>query len=237
MAASVGEQAAQRPSVTHAERAMNTDGMNTAIFDHIARTRRELAGWLSGIDEETWEAPTLCAGWTVRVVAGHLTAPLLLSNAQIFVNGAKAGFRFHRLMDQTARRLASRPTADIVRTLDEKAEGRWVPPLAGPRAILLDVTTHQMDIRWPQKDPPDLDPSVALTLFNFLVSGNIVLKVATPNRFSGVRLEAEDVDWAYGDGPVARGPADALLLAMVGRAAGIDRLTGDGVGVLRGRAG
>jgi uncharacterized protein (TIGR03083 family) len=211
--------------------------MNMAIYDHIARTRREVAAWLSGLDAETWEAPTLCAGWTVRIVAGHLTAPLVLSQPQMALAGAKAGFRFHKLMDTTARQLATRPTAEIVRTIADGAEHRWVPPLAGPRAILLDVTTHHMDMRWPQKDPPDIDPSVALTLLNFLVSGNIVLKVATPNRFEGVRLEAEDLSWTYGVGPTARGPADALLLAMVGRAAGIDRLTGDGVAVLRGRAG
>lgn len=210
--------------------------MSEAIYDHIARTRRELAGWLSKLHEETWEAPTLCAGWSVRVVGGHLTAPLLLSNPQIFLNAARVGFRFHTLMDRTARRLATRPTAEIVRTLEERAENRWVPPLAGPRAILLDVTTHQMDIRWPQKDPPEVDPSVALTLLNFLVSGNVVLKIATPNRFEGVRLEAEDLAWSHGDGPVARGPADALLLAMVGRPAGLDRLTGDGVALLRSRA-
>lgn len=210
--------------------------MNEAIYGHIARTRREVAAWLSGIDEETWEAPTLCAGWTVRIVAGHLISPLVLSQPQMALAGAKAGFRFHTLMDQTARRLATRPTAEIVQALETGAEHRWVPPIAGPRAILLDVTTHHMDMRWPQKDPPELDPSVALTLLNFLVSGNVVLKVATPNRFEGVRLEAEDLAWTYGDGPLARGPADALLLAMAGRPAGIDRLTGEGVAVLRSRA-
>jgi uncharacterized protein (TIGR03083 family) len=210
--------------------------MSEAIFREIARTRRELAGWLARLDDAGWDAPTLCAGWSVRIVAGHLTAPLLLSNAQILLNGAKAGFRFHGLMERTARQLATRPTADIVRTLEERADNRWVPPIAGPRAILLDVTAHHMDIRWPQKDPPVVDPSVALTTLNFLVSGNPVLKIATPNRFEGVRLEAEDLSWSYGDGPVARGPADALILAMAGRPAGIDRLTGDGVAVLRARA-
>ncbi|MDX6361801.1 MAG: hypothetical protein QOC85_804, partial [Streptomyces sp.] len=171
--------------------------MNMAIYDHIARTRREVAGWLAGLDEDTWEAPTLCAGWTVRVVAAHLSSPLVLSQPQMVLAGAKAGFRFHTLMDRTARQLATRPTAEIVRSIEEGAEHRWVPPLAGPRAILLDVTTHHMDMRWPQKEPPVIDPSVALTLLNFLVSGNIVLKVATPNRFFGVRLEAEDLTWSH----------------------------------------
>ncbi len=210
--------------------------MRVAIFDEIARTRREIAGWLAGADDDTWAAPTLCAGWNVRVVAGHLISPIVLSQPQMLVAGAKAGFRFHKLMDMTARQLATRPIADIVSALQQGAEHRWVPPLAGPRAILLDVSTHHMDMRWPQKDPPVLDRSVALTLLNFLVSGNVVLKIATPKRFDGVRLEADDLRWGFGSGPAVRGPADALILAMAGRPAGLDRLTGDGVAVLRARS-
>ena len=210
--------------------------MRVALFDEIARTRREISAWLSAADAETWAAPTLCAGWSVRVVAGHLISPIVLSRPKMFVAGAKAGFRFHKLMDMTARQLATRPTAELVAALENGAEHRWVPPLAGPRAILLDVTVHHMDMRWPQKDPPEIDRSVALTLLNFLISGNVVLEIATPKSFQNVRLEADDLRWNYGDGPVVRGPADALILAMVGRPAGLDRLTGDGVAVLRSRA-
>jgi len=50
-----------------------------------------------------------------------------------------------------------------------------------------------------------------------------------------VTLRATDADWSHGSGPEAAGPALSLLLAMTGRTAALDDLTGDGVAVLRSR--
>lgn len=51
----------------------------------------------------------------------------------------------------------------------------------------------------------------------------------------GLRLQAEDVDWGYGDGPSVDGPAEALLLAMSGRTIALEHLVGEGVETLTGR--
>ena len=40
----------------------------------IADERRGLADLLEGLDEAQWDSPSLCEGWTVRTVAGHLPA-------------------------------------------------------------------------------------------------------------------------------------------------------------------
>ena len=56
------------------------------------------------------------------------------------------------------------------------------------------------------------------------------------NRIAGVRLRASDTNWQHGEGPEAAGPIIAILLAMTGRKAALDDLTGDGVAVLRERA-
>lgn len=205
------------------------------IAEEIARTRRELAGYLSALEEPDWDTPSLCAGWSIRHVAGHLISPLVMNTAQVFAAYARRGFRFHKLMDDVAREQAKRPPAEIVRILRDRAEGGFVPPLAGERAILLDVTLHHMDIRWPRRQDPQVDPSVLLTCLNFMVSGNQVLRIANPYEFADVRLEATGPTWSYGEGPVVRGPADAVLMAMFGRAAGLDRLSGEGVSVLRSR--
>jgi hypothetical protein len=47
-------------------------------------------------------------------------------------------------------------------------------------------------------------------------------------RVAGLRLEATDVDWSHGAGPLVRGPGEALLLAMLGRGQAVDDLEGDG---------
>ena len=59
--------------------------------------------------------------------------------------------------------------------------------------------------------------------------------VGAKKRISGVRLVATDADWSHGAGPELNGPMLSLLLAMTGRAAGLDGLTGEGVGVVRSR--
>jgi hypothetical protein len=41
-----------------------------------------------------------------------------------------------------------------------------------------------------------------------------------------LRLEADDVDWAWGDGPTVSGPGEALLMAMLGRGQALADLTG-----------
>jgi hypothetical protein len=45
-----------------------------------------------------------------------------------------------------------------------------------------------------------------------------------------------DADWRHGTGPEVSGPAIALVMAMTGRKAALDDLTGDGVAVLRERS-
>jgi hypothetical protein len=42
-------------------------------------------------------------------------------------------------------------------------------------------------------------------------------------------------DWSTGTGPEVSGPAMSLLLAMTGRSASLDDLSGDGVDTLRSR--
>ena len=54
-------------------------------------------------------------------------------------------------------------------------------------------------------------------------------------RIAGVKLVASDSDWTTGDGPEVRGTGEALLMAMCGRKAAVDDLTGEGVATLRSR--
>ena len=51
----------------------------------------------------------------------------------------------------------------------------------------------------------------------------------------GLRSTAEDVDWGHGDGPLVSGSAEALLLALTGRAVALGHLHGDGLATLRSR--
>jgi mycothiol maleylpyruvate isomerase-like protein len=54
-------------------------------------------------------------------------------------------------------------------------------------------------------------------------------------RIDGLRLVATDVDWSHGTGPEVTGPAMPIVMAMTGRAAGLDELGGEGLATLRRR--
>ena len=57
----------------------------------------------------------------------------------------------------------------------------------------------------------------------------------TKKTVAGLRLEATDVGWSHGDGPVVAGPGEALILAAAGRPVALADLDGDGVGELAAR--
>ncbi|WP_308215976.1 hypothetical protein [Pseudonocardia humida] len=59
--------------------------------------------------------------------------------------------------------------------------------------------------------------------------------VLAKGRIAGLRLTATDSGFGTGDGPEVRGPTLALVMAMTGRGAYCDELTGDGVDLLRDR--
>ncbi|MBO0840511.1 MAG: maleylpyruvate isomerase N-terminal domain-containing protein, partial [Sciscionella sp.] len=46
------------------------------VFAACTTLRRELADSLASLTPTQWQKPSLCAGWTVRVVVGHLLAAL-----------------------------------------------------------------------------------------------------------------------------------------------------------------
>ena len=120
--------------------------------------------------------------------------------------------------------------------LRDKAGSRFTPPGAGPEAPLTDLLVHGADLRWPLGLPREVPQARLRTALGF-VTGGSARGVAAQGALEGLRVEADDLDWAYGSGPVVSGPAEALLLAITGRRAALARLRGEGVPTLRDRLG
>lgn len=205
------------------------------LFAMTAVERRALADDLAALSPEQWAAQSLCAEWTVRDVAGHLTAAFLVSVPTLMLRIAKNLGNFNKAMSQVAKELGARPTDEIVATIRENAEHRFTPPGNGPEAPLTDWIVHGQDIRRPlglHRDFPVDALSVALQ------STHAGLKGFVPKgRVAGLRYRATDLDWSGGpgDGAALEGQAEAVLLAICGRPVALDDLTGDGVAVLRAR--
>jgi hypothetical protein len=69
---------------------------------------------------------------------------------------------------------------------------------------------------------------------DFSQSSNLL--IGSKRRIEGLMLRATDTDWSHGTGPEVAGPILSLVMAMTGRRAADDDLTGDGVAALRTRA-
>lgn len=170
-------------------------------------------------------------------MAGHLIVPLEVSLPKFALAILACGGSFDRANNRLARKQAQRPFVEIVHTLRNKADKRFTPPGAGPEAPLTDVLVHGLDICWPldiQREIPVPTErwSTALTFLTTRAANGLVVRGA----IDGLRFEAQDVGWVHGDGPVVRGNAGAILLALTGRATALEHLRGEGVATLRSRA-
>lgn len=211
-------------------------GGRVDTFAEIADERRALAAQLSGLTSEQQAAQSLCGEWSVHEVVGHLVVPLEVGVPRFLRAMIAARGNFDRANVRLAREQARRPFGELLGVLRDKAESRFTPPGSGPEAPLTDVLVHGLDIRWPLGLAREIPPHRLRTSLTWLVAG-AVDGLVPKGALAGLRVEADDLDWALGEGPVVRGPADALLLGVTGRTAALGSLNGDGVPALRSRLG
>jgi uncharacterized protein (TIGR03083 family) len=201
-------------------------------WELIHAERASVADTLAGLSPGQWSEPSLCAGWTVQVAAGHILVGAEQTPARFMKGMAANLFRFNTMMDRIARRTGSLPPKEIIERL-RVTTGTTNHPPAPVMAMLGEIVVHGEDIRRPLGLPSGADTEAVASCLGMFSKANF--PVGGKKRIAGLRLVATDCDWSIGDGPEVAGPGSSLLLAMVGREAGLDGLTGPGVADLRGR--
>jgi uncharacterized protein (TIGR03083 family) len=196
-----------------------------------AAQRRDLADWLLQLDEASLNTPSLCSGWTVKAVAGHLAAAVTTGIPGFLVKSVRHG-GFHRATDADARSFATRPTADIAATLRSHADRRVSNPGVGAAGPLTDVLVHTGDMRLPLGLPHDPQPERTKEALTFLTSGK-AFGFVRRGTLDGLAVSADDSDFSAGTGDALHGRGVDLMMALCGRTAVLDRLTGPGVERLR----
>jgi uncharacterized protein (TIGR03083 family) len=194
----------------------------------IADERRRLADLVDSLDDEQLRTPSLCGRWSVKEVAGHLVAAVAAPASTTLLLLVRSGFRIHTANARLAGRMAELPAAELAALLREHAENPFKPPIVGYPGQLTDLQVHGQDIRRPLGLPHDLLPDRLRVSLDFLVGGRAIGFV--PRHLpKGLRFEATDLDWAWGNGPLVRGTGEAVMLALTGRTAALAELSGDGV--------
>jgi len=204
-----------------------------AVWDMISEERTTLVDALAALPDERWTQPTLCAGWTTTDVVGHILATTYITPPKFFVGLASSGFRFNTMVDKQLHQMINNKTpGELIDELRAQIPARTSPP--GPTMAMLGETiVHGEDIFRSGGGYRDHPIEHVLALADFFKKSNLL--IGAKKRITGVTLHATDAEWSYGSGPEAAGPAIALVMAMTGRQAPLDDLTGKGVAILRQR--
>jgi uncharacterized protein (TIGR03083 family) len=198
----------------------------------IHAERRALIADLRELSEDRWTSPSLCAGWSIGDVLGHLTATARMTPPRFFVSLATAGFRFNAMTARDVARETAGSPADQVAAFAQLADASTHPP--GPvDAMLGEVIVHGEDIRRPLGIAHAYPIEAVTRMLDFFKGSNLL--IGSKNRIDGLALRATDAAWSAGTGAEVSGPALSLLLAMTGRAAALADLSGPGVETLRAR--
>jgi uncharacterized protein (TIGR03083 family) len=191
----------------------------------IHSERKALAATLEGLTPGQWSLASLCAGWTVGFLAAHVLAGAEQTPGHFLGGMVSTGFRFSALMERDARSRDQLSAGQIADRLRQRTTTTNRPP-APVLAMLGEVVVHGEDIRRPAGVAGRVaDDTVDACLQMYTTAR---FPVGGKKRIQGLRLVATDTGWSYGAGPEVSGPAMSLLLAMTGRRAGLDELTGDG---------
>jgi uncharacterized protein (TIGR03083 family) len=202
------------------------------MWSVVATERGALADDLDGVDDAAWDTRSLCEKWTVRDAVAHIIATAEMTPPKFVGKMIGSGFDFQKM---TAKEIADKrgqsPAAEL-KHLRAVRDRRTGPP--GPTTSWLgEAIVHSEDVRRPLGIAHTYPMEAVVAVADFYKKSNVL--IGSKKRIEGLTLQATDTDWSHGNGPTVEGPMLSLLLAMTGRAAILDDLTGDGVEALRAR--
>lgn len=199
-----------------------------------------LAELAKSLDESDWNQPSLCDGWRVRDVYGHMCLGHTYPLPKLLLGVARAGFDIDKgSAEESVAWASDRTTAEITDTIDHvatdhvrKGIARFIPDSDG----YVDHVIHELDVRRPLVRPRPLADGrmvAALDAMTMKQGGGTKPK----KRMAGLSFTATDVEWSNGEGPEVRGTGEALLLALANRDLTLGELDGDGAATFAGRVG
>jgi len=190
------------------------DGDARDIRPWVTRTYDGLAALLGSGPAETWDAPSLCAGWQVRHVVAHTTMPARLTAEQFGAEMAAADGDFAVLSDTVAARDASLPIAELLDALRSPVLHGWQPPGGGAAGALSHAVIHSLDVTVALGRPTVAPAEAVVAVLDQLTAAAGAIFGLD---LTGVRLEAADTAWSWGDGEVVGADSGSLVALLSGR--------------------
>ena len=191
---------------------------------------RDLSAYLQTLAEADWDRPSLCEGWRVRDVVGHILDGNELSLVTLPLRLARFGFSSDRSgKAYSIARAEGRTPAQLLHDFDTRDAWAGTCKVFPPKVVLLDRLVHHQDIRRALGHPRTIPEDRLLTVLDGAPERGSVF--GAKKRSKGLSFAATDVAWSWGDGPRVEGPGEALLMTLLGRSHPLDELGGDGAPV------
>lgn len=197
-----------------------------SVDQMVAAEHAELVALARDLPPDKWRTPSLCAGWTVGDVLIHVADHVHRTPAGAFGALAQGLLSPSRAAEKVVTRHRGDTTARVVTWLCE--------PVRSPSIVQLsELLIHQQDIRRAVDAPREIAAPRLSACLDFALSRKGGIAVAGGrHRAAGLAFVATDVAWSAGSGMSVQGRAEAILMAVNGRAVATRELSGDGVATL-----
>jgi uncharacterized protein (TIGR03083 family) len=202
------------------------------LKEMLSEERQELSSFLAALKPTDWGSPSLCDGWTVLDVAGHLASVVGVTRRGLVARNLRYGSGTDGANARAGAAWVSKEPELIVAALADPTRlglGFFYPSWA-----LCETVVHHQDIRHGLDRPRTVPEDRLGVALDVLVRLPFITRAKRDTR--KVALRATDIDWSHGDGPEVHGPAESLLLALAGRTRAVDGLSGEGTNTLLGIA-
>jgi uncharacterized protein (TIGR03083 family) len=123
--------------------------MDEAYWSAVRTMRLRIAGLLESLSPAEWNAPSLCRGWRVRDVAGHLALMPVITTWDMLAVAPRAQFNPNRINTLLAVRQGSGSSDEIAAKIRQHAGERRTAKVLDTRNSLFDAIVHSQDIALP----------------------------------------------------------------------------------------
>lgn len=200
-------------------------------WSRVHEERRALAGLLAELSPPDWEAPSLCEGWRIRDVAGHVISSPQMRASEIPGMLWRGRGSFNRMILVDGQRRGRQPIEQILADFERFDGSRSHPITTTGVEPLVDILVHTQDIARALGIAHEMPVDAARVAADR--SRLLALTLGSSRVVRSVRMIATDTDWSRGRGPELRGPMQELLMVCAGRGRAARDLTGDGVEAVR----